>query len=125
MARSPITTVMKADYFLQLSTQDKLLRLFADRYGSTPSKFFIATPDLKKKYGARFSEIPLKAIGIYTYLTERVGVGLQQMMAGVRKRKLDLLDRNDLMSLSRRAEKVTGIPIAEEIDKEAIEKILE
>ena len=124
MARAPITAVMKSDYFLQLSTKDQLPRLFADRYGTTPGKFFIATPDLKKKYGKRFSEIPQQAIGVYTFLTERVGVGLQQMMAGTRKWKLDLLDRSDLMSLSKRAEKVTGIPLAEEIDKEAIEKIL-
>ena len=52
------------------------------------------------------------------------GVGFLLMMALNRKWKLDLLDRNDLMSLSKRAEKVTGIPIAEEIDKEVIEKIL-
>ena len=125
MARSPITAVMKSDYFLQLSSQDKLPRLFVDRYGSTPSKFFIATPELQKKYGKRFSEIPFEAIGVYTFLTERVGIGLQQLMAGVRKWNLGLLDRSDLMSLSERAEKVTGIHTAEEVEKEAIEKILD
>jgi len=125
MARAPITAVMKSDYFLQLSTKDKLPRLFADRYGTVPGKFFIATPDLKKKYGERFNEIPLKAVGVYTFLTERIGVGLQQMMAGARKWKLELMNRSDLMSLTKRAEEVTGIPLADEIDKEAIEKILD
>jgi hypothetical protein len=38
---------------------------------------------------------------------------------------LELLDRNDLMSLSERAAKVTGIPTAEEVEKDTIEKILE
>jgi glutamate synthase domain-containing protein 2 len=125
MGRSPITAVMKSSYFEKLAKEAKLPRLFAERYGTTPDKFFIATPELKKKYGDRFSEIPLEAIGLYTYLTDRVGVGLKQMMAGARKWKLDLLERNDLMSLSERAAKVTGIPMADEVEKGAIEKILE
>jgi len=125
MGRSPITAVMKSSYFKKLAQEAKLPRVFAERYGTTPDKFFIATPELKKKYGARFSEIPLEAVGLYTYLTDRVGVGLKQMMAGARKWKLDLLDRNDLMSLSERAAKVTGIPMADEVEKGAIEKILE
>jgi glutamate synthase domain-containing protein 2 len=125
MGRSPITAVMKSSYFKQLAQENKLPRVFAERYGATPDKFFIATPELKKKYGERFSEIPLEAVGVYTYLTDRVGVGLRQMMAGARKWRLDLLDRNDLMSLSERATKVTGVPMADEIEKGAVEKILE
>jgi glutamate synthase domain-containing protein 2 len=125
MARSPITAVMKSSYFLQLSQENKLPRVFAERYGTSPEKFFITTPELKKKYANRFSEIPLEAIGVYTYLTGRVGTGLKQMMAGTRKWKLELLNRNDLMSLSERASKVTGIPTTEEVEKDAIESILE
>jgi hypothetical protein len=125
MGRSPVTAVMKSSYFKQLSQEGKLPKTFADRYGTTPDRFFIATPELKEKYGKRFSEIPLEAIGLYTYLTDRVGVGLKQLMAGTRKWKLELLDRNDLMSLSERATKVTGIPTADEVEKGAIEKILE
>jgi hypothetical protein len=125
MGRSPITAAMKSSYFKQLSQEGKLPKMFADRYGSVPEKFFIATPDLKAKYGKRFNEIPLEGIGVYTYLTDRAGVGLRQLMAGNRKWKLDLLDRNDLMSLSERATRVTGIPMADEVEKDAIEKILE
>jgi glutamate synthase domain-containing protein 2 len=125
MGRSPITAAMKSNYFKQLAEQSKLPKTFADRYGTNPEKFFIATPELKQKYGKRFSEIPLEAIGVYTYLTDRVGVGLKQLMAGARKWKLDLLDRSDLMSLSERAARVTGIPTVDEVEKDAVEKILE
>jgi hypothetical protein len=45
-------------------------------------------------------------------------------MAGNRKWKLHLLSRNDLMSLSERATKVTGIPMADDFEKDAIERIL-
>ncbi|MEM2321162.1 MAG: hypothetical protein QXS79_04700 [Candidatus Bathyarchaeia archaeon] len=50
----------------------------------------------------------------YIYLSDRIKVGLQQLMAGVRKWKLSLIDRSDLMALTERAAKVTGIPLPEE-----------
>jgi hypothetical protein len=46
-------------------------------------------------------------------------------MAGNRKWKLNLLSRNDLMSLSEIATKVTGIPLADEVERDAVEKILD
>jgi glutamate synthase domain-containing protein 2 len=125
MGRSPLTAVMKADYFKQLAEEGKLPKTFANKFGATPEKFFIATPELKAKYGERFKEIPWEAIGLYTYLTDRIGVGLKQLLAGTRKWKLELLNRSDLMSLSERAAKVTGIPMVEEIEKDAIERILD
>jgi hypothetical protein len=124
MGRSPITAAMKASYFKQLAAEGKLPKQFADQYGATPEKFFIAVPELKAKYGSKFSELPLEAVGVYTYLTDRVGVGLKQLMAGNRKWKLDLLGRGDLMSLSEIAAKVTGIPLADEVEKDALESIL-
>jgi hypothetical protein len=125
MGRSPITAAMKASYFNQLSKEGRLPRTFVEKFGATPDKFFIATPELKAKYGERFSEIPVESIGVYTYLTDRVGVGLQQLMAGNRKWKLDLLTRGDLMSLSEIATKVTGIPLAHEVENEVVDKILD
>jgi hypothetical protein len=51
-------------------------------------------------------------------------VGLQQLMAGVRKWKLNLLDRDDLASLSTRAAKVTGIPLVEDVESDQVEQLL-
>jgi len=125
MGRSPITAAFKGSYFKQLSDENKLPKTFADKFGTTPDKFFIAAPELKKQYGERFKEIPWESVAVYTYLTERVGVGLKQLLAGNRKWKLELCNRNDLMSLSERAAKVTGIPMPDEIEKDAIEEILD
>src|SRR4030043_441705 len=125
MGASPITAAFKGSYFKQLAEEGKLPKAFADKFGPTPEKFFIATPELKAKYGDRFKEIPWEAIGVYTYLTDRVGVGLKQLMAGNRKWKLDLISRNDLMSLNETAARVTGIPMADEVEKDAIERILD
>lgn len=124
MARSPLLSVMKSSYFIELAKNGKLPRTFADRYGETPEKFFVTAPKLKEQHGGRFKEIPWEAIGLYTYLTERIKVGLMQLMAGARKWKLDLLDRNDLVSLTERAAKVTGVPLVEDAEAGAIERIL-
>ena len=124
MARAPLLAVMKSSYFVELSKKGKLPRTFAERYGTTPDKFFIIAPELKTTYGKKFKEIPWEAVGLYTYLNERIKVGLMQLMAGARKWNLDLLDRNDLVALTERASKVTGIPLVEEAEEEAIERIL-
>ena len=124
MGRAPLTAVMKASYFTELSERGKLPKYFAERYGDTPDRFFITAPKLRAMFKDRFSEIPWGAVALYTYLTERIGIGLKQLMAGVRKWRLNLIDRGDLASLTERASRVTGIPLMEEAEKEAIERIL-
>jgi hypothetical protein len=116
---------MKSSYFVELSQSGKLPKSFTDSYGNDPEKFFIATPELKTRLGERFKEVPWEAVGLYSYLNERIKIGLMQMMAGARKWRLDLLERTDLMALTERAAKVTGIPLAEDVDNEIIKKILE
>ena len=124
MARAPLLAVMKSSYFVELSKKGRIPRTFAERYGTTPDKFFIIAPELKTTYGKRFKEIPWEAAGLFTYLNERIKIGLMQLMAGARKWKLNLLDRNDLVALTERASKVTGISLVEEAEEEAIERIL-
>jgi len=125
MGRSPLTATMKSSYFMELYEKGRLPKGFAQLYGSTPEKFFIVIPELRERYGERFKEIPWEAIGLYSYLSDRVGTGLKQLMAGARKWRLDLINRQDLMALSERAAKVTGIPLAEEADADVIERILD
>jgi len=125
MGRAPLTAVMKASYFSELSREGKLPRAFADMYGTTPDKFFILTPELKKSFGDKSAEIPWEAVAVHTYLAERIGVGLKQLMAGTRKWKLSLLDRNDIVSLTERAAKTTGIPLIEDMEQDMFERILD
>lgn len=125
MGRSPITAAMKAGYFKQLAAEGRLPKSFTVKFGASPDKFFISTPELKAKYGDRFGEIPLESVGVYTYLMDRVGVGLKQLMAGNRKWNLNLLNRGDLMSLSTIATQVTGIPLAHEVENDVVKKILD
>jgi len=80
---------------------------------------------LRAKYGDKLgAEIPWSAVGVYTYLSERLGLGLKQLLAGTRKFKLDLIDRNDLAALSKLASEVTGIPMMHEVEQDLLEGIL-
>jgi glutamate synthase domain-containing protein 2 len=79
------------------------------KYGSVPEEIFVTYEELKEKYGSKFKEIPMGAIGIYTY-AQKFKTGLQQLMAGSRNFKLSTVSRNDLMALTEEASHVSGIP---------------
>ena len=91
--------------------EDALLRTFA------------GAVQLKERYGKDFKRIPPAAIAIYTYY-DRLAVGLRQFMAGARKFALNLIDRDDLMSLTREASDVSGIPYVMDADMKEVENIL-
>ena len=55
------------------------------------------------------ANIPWGAIGIYSY-SEKIRVGLQQLMAGARCFSVPAISRNELMALTEECSKVTGIP---------------
>ncbi len=126
MARAPLCAAMKADYFVKLAEAEDLPAKFVQEYGTEPKKFFICSTELTKKYGDILGkEFGWSAVGVYTYLADRIGVGLRQLLAGSRKWKLNLIDRNDLAALTEHASKVTGIPTIENFDRESFEEILD
>ena len=94
-----------------------------DGYQEALMRTFVNVGKLKKKYGKDFDKIPAATIGIYNYY-DRLTTGLQQLMAGARKFRLDLIDRNDLMSLTREAAEISGIPYVMDADREEVDKIL-
>ncbi|MEA1904369.1 MAG: glutamate synthase-related protein [Candidatus Hadarchaeota archaeon] len=124
-ARAPLTAAMKVSYFSELAENGKLPREFSREYGEKIEDTFVTATELEERYGDDFKKIPKEAIGVYTYLTDRIGTGLRQLMAGCRKWKLNLLGREDIASLSERAKKATGIPIMEELEADAVERILD
>ena len=79
------------------------------KYGSVPEEIFVTYEELKEKYGSKFKDIPMGAIGIYTY-AQKFKTGFQQLMAGSRNFKLSTVSRNDLMALTEEASHVSGIP---------------
>jgi hypothetical protein len=109
LARAPITAAMKSKYIGQIIKDKKatpaILRSLGlpdskDPASLTLSEAFVAYDELKRQFG---KEIPPEAVGVYTYFTQRLGTGIKHLCAGVRKFKLDLLERSDIAALSKRA----------------------
>jgi len=94
------------------------------QFGSTPEEIFVCYEQVKSIVGANeMKNIPLGAIGIYSY-SDKIKVGLQQLMAGARCFSVPAISRNELMSLTEECAKVTGIPyLMDAYRKEAV-KIL-
>jgi glutamate synthase domain-containing protein 2 len=77
-------------------------------FGNSVEEIFVTYETLKARFGDEVKELPLGAIGWYTYC-DKLQVGLQQLMAGSRNFSLPAIARNDIVSLTREAEDVTGI----------------
>ncbi len=78
-------------------------------YGSTKEELFVCYEDVKAKYGSEADQMPLGAIGIYSF-AEKLKVGLQQLMAGARRFNTGCIRREDLCALTEEAAKISGIP---------------
>jgi glutamate synthase domain-containing protein 2 len=120
MGRSTLTAAMVGKTHGQLM-EETYGR--GEKYQEMLLRTFHAAEQLKEKYGKNFDKIPPAAIGVYTYY-DRLAAGLRQLMAGERKFALNLLERNDLMALTREASDVSGIPYIMETDAKEVEKIL-
>ncbi|MEW6534862.1 MAG: FMN-binding glutamate synthase family protein [Candidatus Auribacterota bacterium] len=80
------------------------------QFGKTPEEIFVCYENVVDIVGkSEIKKIPLGAIGIYCY-SDKLKVGLQQLMAGSRCFSLPAITRNELMSLTEECAKVTGIP---------------
>ena len=94
------------------------------QFGSTPEEIFVNYEDVKNMVGAdEMKNIPLGALGIYSY-SEKLRVGLQQLMAGARCFSVSAITRHELMSLTEECAKVTGIPYLMDAYREEAMEIL-
>lgn len=91
-------------------------------FGKTPEEIFVCYEKVKDMVGSKeIANIPLGAIGIYSY-SDKLKVGLQQLMAGARCFDVPSLSRKDLMSLTEECANVTKIPyIMDSYRNEAME----
>lgn len=93
------------------------------KYGATKEEIFVCYEELRAKYGSEVDKFPLGAVGVFS-TTEKLRVGLQQLMAGARKWRVNFISRNDLAALTEEAAKVTNLPyIMDAYREEALEII--
>lgn len=123
MARSPIAAAMVGKT-IGRTIDEHQLPVYVERFGTSKDEIFVTAAELRKELGNdEFEKIPTGAIGLYTYY-ERLAQGLRQLMAGSRKFGIDHFTREDLVSLTREAAEVTGIPYVMDVDKAQSQEIL-
>jgi glutamate synthase domain-containing protein 2 len=103
--------------------KDNRLPKTVSKYGSTPEEIFVTYDTLKEKYGKEIENIPLGAVGVYTFC-QKIKTGLQQLMAGSRNFNLSTISRKDIMALTEEAAKISGIPYVMDAYREEAEKII-
>lgn len=94
------------------------------KFGSTKEEIFISYEELKEKYGSEADELPLGAVGIYT-ASEKIRVGLQQLMAGSRCWQPKFITRKELAALTEESARITGLPYIMDAHREEALEIIE
>ncbi len=122
MARGPMAATMVGKTIGRRIIEGQI-PVYVERFGSSIEEIFVVAPELKRKYGERFNEIPTGAMGLYSYF-KRLSQGLRQLMAGNRKFALAYITRDDIAALTKEAASISGIPYILEVDREEVEKIL-
>ncbi len=119
---SNIEGVLKSDKKERLNGNWDKLPKTVSVFGENPDEIFAGYYDLEKKLGKdEMKNIPFGAIAVWT-LADKLGAGLQQLLAGVRKFSVKKISREDIFSANRETEKETGIPFMTDIaDKKARE----
>ena len=72
-----------------LAGEDGGLPSTVGKYGASKEEIFVCYEELKEQFGSEMDNIPLGAVGIYT-ACQKLKVGLQQLMAGARKWRVEL-----------------------------------
>ena len=110
---------------IQQWLKDAKLPNTVGQFGSTAEEIFVCYEDVKDIVGAdEMKNIPLGAVGIYSY-SDKIKVGLQQLMAGARCFSIPAITRRELMSLTEECAKVTGIPYLMDAFREEAIQILD
>jgi glutamate synthase domain-containing protein 2 len=103
--------------------KNKQLPSTVSEFGSTEKEIFVCYEELADKYGKEMKNIPLGAVGIYSF-AQKIKVGLQQLMAGSRNFRVNAISRKDLISLTEDAAKISGIPYVMDAYRKEAEAIL-
>ncbi len=93
-------------------------------FGTEPQQIFAAWHAVRDKVGSEaIKSIPYGAIAACT-LFDKLGAGLQQLLAGARRFSVTAIRREDIVSANRETARETGIPFITEAGDEAAREIL-
>ncbi len=92
--------------------------------GNSSEEIFASYFDVQEKVGQKeMANIPYGAIAMWT-MADKLGCGIQQLLAGARKFKIDQLSRDDLFAANRETAQETGIVHISDANNESAMRIL-
>ncbi|MDR1210588.1 MAG: FMN-binding glutamate synthase family protein [Clostridiales bacterium] len=102
----------------------ELPKNISEEFGTKPEEIFAGYFDVKSKIGAdEIKNVPLGAIAVWT-LADKLGAGLQQLMAGARRFSVSEITRGDIFAANRDTARETGIPYVADIGDDTAKSIL-
>jgi glutamate synthase domain-containing protein 2 len=122
---SNIEGVLHPDRKEQLNGNWDKLPASVSKFGTTADEIFAGYAGVQKKVGKEeMKNIPLGAIAAWT-LSDKLGAGLQQLMAGARKFSLPEINRDDIYAGNRETQKETDLKYITEKNDQQAKNILE
>jgi glutamate synthase domain-containing protein 2 len=95
------------------------------QHGTTREEIFVSYEDLVDQFDKEtVDSMPLGALAMYTF-TDKLRVGLQQLMAGSRNFRLDTISRKDVAALTKEAAAVSGLSYITDAFRQEAMDILE
>ncbi|WP_073615845.1 glutamate synthase-related protein [Desulfopila aestuarii] len=92
--------------------------------GNSPEELFACYFEVQKKVGKdEMRKIPYGAIAMYT-MADKLGCGIQQLLAGARKFQVNQISRNDIFAANRETARETGITHITDANHESAMNIL-
>ncbi|MCX6566157.1 MAG: FMN-binding glutamate synthase family protein [Candidatus Aminicenantes bacterium] len=122
MARSVVAAAMVGKTIGKRVAEGQI-PVYVERFGGSVDEIFVTAPELKRRFGKRYADLPPGAMGVYSYFA-RLSQGLRQLMAGARKFGLSYITRDDIVSLTKDMADLSGVPYIMDADKDEVEKIL-
>ncbi len=93
-------------------------------FGHRPEEIFAGWSELEAKLGSReVRQVPLGAVALWT-LVDKLGAGLQQLMAGARRFEIAQIRRDDIAAANRETERETKIPFITDAQDDVARDIL-
>ncbi|MCC7491218.1 MAG: hypothetical protein IT204_02670 [Fimbriimonadaceae bacterium] len=92
-------------------------------HGNRVEEVFTVYEELRDLFGSEVMDLPLGAIGLYSFC-KKLRTGLQQLMAGSRNFRLSTISRRDVLALTEEAAQVAGIPYVMQAYRSEAEAVL-
>ncbi len=94
------------------------------KMGESPESIFAGYHQLRNRLGSKeIDNVPYGAIALWTW-ADKIGAGLQQLLAGARVFSLSGISRDDIAAANRETERETGIPFMTDIQDQEAREIL-